>query len=103
MGMNQGKSPEYAWLREFKRAHGRELLRRYGAHAIGIGRKRVSGHRTGRLALIFYVERKGPAGGPDTEPIPPTFAFTPSGSARPVQLLTDVVESAPAASESLAG
>jgi hypothetical protein len=97
--MRQEKNPEYAWLKEFKRASGRELLRRYGAHAIGIGHKRVGGHRTGQLALIFYVERKGPPGGTVAEPIPPSLTFTPSNSDHPVQLLTDIVESAPAVSE----
>ncbi len=96
MGIHQEERAEYAWLREFKRAHGRELLHRYGAHAIGIGRKRVSGGRTGRLALIFYVERKRPSAELTTEPIPLSFVHTPSGSDEPVRLLTDVVESAPA-------
>jgi hypothetical protein len=46
------EQPEYAWLRELKDTRGDELRRRYGAHAIGIGRKRVGGHPTDRLALI---------------------------------------------------
>jgi hypothetical protein len=59
---------------------------------LGIGRKRIGGHLTDQLALIFYVERKDDAG----EPVPSMISFTPSGFARPVSLLTDVVETPPA-------
>jgi hypothetical protein len=88
--------PEYAWLREFKQAHGKELLERHGAHAIGIGWKRVAGETTDRLALIIYVERKRPADELEADPVPPSITFTPSSSDQPVVLETDVVETAPA-------
>jgi hypothetical protein len=88
--------PEYGWLREFKKAHGRELLHRYGAHAVGIGRKRTGGEMTDDLALVFYVEHKRPEDELETEPIPPSIPFTPSGMDEPVLLATDVVEAPPA-------
>lgn len=96
--MNQqvNERPEYAWLREFKKAHGKELLQRYGAHSIGIGWKRVAGNKSDQLALIFYVERKRPVGRLAAEPIPPTITFTPSNLDEPVLLKTDVVEVPPA-------
>ena len=87
--------PEYEWLQQLKRSEGRELQRRHGAHALGIGWKRVGGTKTDDLALIFYVERKST--GP--EPVPDEIAFTPPGADRQVLLRTDVVESAPAVFE----
>lgn len=63
------------------------MRRRFGAHSIGIARKRTRGRATDRLALVFYVERKGQ--GP--EAVPPTIPFTPAGG-ETVELLTDVVE-----------
>jgi hypothetical protein len=74
-------------------------MRRHGAHAIGIGRKRVQGSKTGRLALIFYVERKRPPGQLGAEPIPGTISFTPEGSSEPLEVPTDVVEAPQARSE----
>jgi len=87
--------PEYAWLREYKQAHARELLERFGAHALGIGWKRVAGQRTDQPALIFYVQEKKGLDEIDTDPIPASIAFTPSNSDQTVLLLTDVVESPP--------
>jgi hypothetical protein len=70
---------------------GAELRRRFGAHSIGIGRKRVAGRQTDQLALIVYVTRKG--AGP--EAVPATIAFTPTGCDHPVELAIDVVETPP--------
>lgn len=90
-------TPEYRTIKELKDARGAELVRRYGAHAIGIGWKRTGGRATDRLALIFYVERKpGPL---DGEAVPPVITFTPAGSDRGVEVPTDVVESPPAVFE----
>lgn len=85
--------PEYAWLQELKRSRGEQLRRRYGAHSLGIGWKRVGGRKTDDLALIFYVERKG------TGSIPEEIEFVPPGSDQQVRLRTDVVESPPAVFE----
>ena len=78
---------------------GGDLMRRHGAHAIGIGRKRVQGSKTGRLALIFYVERKRPPGQLGTEAVPETISFTPEGSSEQLEVPTDVVEAPQARSE----
>lgn len=90
-------TPEYRRIEELKDAQGAELMRRHGAHAIGIGWKRSGEQKTDRLALIFYVEHK--LGAPEVEPIPPAITFTPAGSDEPVEVPTDVVESPPAVFE----
>jgi len=74
-------------------------MRRHRAHAIGIGRKRVQGSKTGRLALIFYVERKRPPGQLGAEAIPETISFRPEGSSEPLEVPTDVVEAPQSRSE----
>jgi len=51
----------------------------------------VSGRPIDELALIFYVAQKGQA----AEAVPPSIEFTPEGEDRPVELLTDVVETPP--------
>jgi hypothetical protein len=84
--------PEYAWLRQFKDAHGWKLMQRYGAHGLGIGWKREKGRKTDQLALIFYVDRRRVSPQAGAPPIPPAFTFTPEGSNASVELPTDVVE-----------
>jgi hypothetical protein len=84
--------PEYAWLRQFKDVHGRELMQRYGAHGLGVGWKRENGRKTDQLALIFYVDRRRVTLQAGAPPIPPTFTFMPEGSNESVELPTDVVE-----------
>lgn len=76
-------------IKELKRRRGPELMRHYGAHAMGVGHKTVGGERTGDLALVFYVERKGSA----EQPIPPTLELGGDGAGDPVEVPTDVVES----------
>ena len=88
--------PEYAWLRELIATRGEELRRRYGAHAVGIGRKKLGQGQRGELALRVYVDPEGTRRVEGTEPVPPTIAFTPSGSHDRVHLPTEVVQSAPA-------
>jgi len=78
-----------AEMRELKRVRGPELMRRYGAHAVGVGRKVVGGERTKELAIVFYVENKG-----DTEnPVPPVLELAGDGGGEPAKVATDVVES----------
>jgi hypothetical protein len=84
--------PEYAWLRELKETQGDELRRRYGAHSIGIGRKRVGDRKTDQLALIFYVAAKGSASR-SAEAVPNVIRFVPKGAGTPVEVHTDVRES----------
>ena len=91
--------PEYMWLREFKSIHGVEFQRRFGAHSVGIGWKKVGGKKTDQLALIFYVDCKSLPGKIGSEPVPPTIKFIPSNAEKPVYLKTDVIESEPATYE----
>jgi hypothetical protein len=90
------KSHDIELLRQFKRQHGEELRQRYGAHGIGIGRKRAAGKKIGTLALVFYVARKHDPEAPGVEAIPPTLTWRPAGVGQAVTFETDVVESEPA-------
>lgn len=92
MSQAMNSRPEYTWLRQFKEAHGRDLIQRYGAHGIGIGWKREDGRKTDQLALVFYVDPTSPARQASAPPIPPAFTFTPPGADAPVELPTQVVE-----------
>jgi hypothetical protein len=103
MNVRAEERPEYAWLKELKATKGEELRQRYGAHAVGIGRKRVGGKPTEDLALIFYVSRKRPAGSGDPDAIPPVIRFTPKGAREAVLLPTDVREAEPAEAEGEVG
>lgn len=76
-------------IRELKQERGRELMERYGAHAVGVGRKTVEGERTDDLALIFYVERKGET----ACPVPATLEHRPAEGGEALEVPTDVVES----------
>lgn len=88
--------PEYAWLRELVATRGEDLRRRYGAHAVGIGRRRVGDRKKGRLALRVYLDPEESQRSPGAEPVPETIAFTPAGSDDAVHLPTDVILSSPA-------
>jgi hypothetical protein len=81
-------NPDHADLQEFLRRHGDELRERYGAHSLGIGRKRVGTRRTDQLAVIFYVAHKGDA----AKMIPTTLTFTLGDREHPIDLATDVIE-----------
>lgn len=82
--------PRYATLLRTVEARHDELCRRYGAHHIGIGKKRSGGKRTGRTCIVFYVEKKGDsqtaARIPDSLPL----LYADGGSDRSVA--TDVEE-----------
>jgi hypothetical protein len=83
---------------EFKKLRGEELRSRYGAHALGIGWRRIDGVKTDELALVFYVVSSS------TEPassIPQSFEYLSEGKSVPVQIPTNVIESVPAQEESL--
>lgn len=94
--MSGNGEDEYELLRELKSSRGPALRRRHGAHALGIGPKRIKGGKTDRLALIFYVAQKSTPAEKGPEPVPPSVTFTPTGAATPVTVLTDVVETPPA-------
>jgi len=99
MSLTADERAEYAWLKELKAANGDELRRQYGAHSMGIGRKRVGGRPTSDLALIFYVTRKRAVGPDDADAIPPTIRFTPKGASEAVLVRTDVREAEPVEAE----
>jgi hypothetical protein len=84
------ETPEYARLLELKRTRGRELMRRHGANALGIGWKRTHGERTDQLALLFYVDDKR---SPKAERVPQFVRFIPEGAEEAVEVPTDVIES----------
>lgn len=75
---------------EFVSTRGRELVTRYNAHGIAVGRRHADGAETEQLAVVFYVERRIPNGDPGA--IPPFLTFVPRDSAQSVQLTTEVVE-----------
>jgi len=93
--------PEYRWLRGYKKIHSQELLRRHGAHSIGIGWKKIANENTGRLALIFYVQNKNSDIGKTGKPIPSKISFTPTEIDSPIVIETDVVEAPPAEFEGI--
>lgn len=89
----------YPVLREYKlRQDVPDLLRRHGAHSVGIAPKVVAGRPTGKLALTFYVAAKA-----DEETlnpavaVPRTLEFRTTVDKRVRRITTDVVQ-APQAS-----
>lgn len=82
-----------SFQREFLRT---DPFRRYGAHGIGIGRKRIAGSETDQIALRVYVACKLPdAKLPADRRVPRELYWTPPGGGGPVTILTDVVEMPP--------
>ena len=88
--------PDHETIRAFKAAHGEELRERYGAHAVGIGRRRVDGVKLDELALVLYVESRSDG---RAREIPSHFTFHPDGGA-PVEIPSTVVEQPRAREES---
>ncbi|MGI9551195.1 MAG: hypothetical protein ACR2MT_08355 [Aurantibacter sp.] len=81
-------------IREFKtRMLSRENLEKWGAHAMGIGRKLVKGKPTNQFCLRIFVENKQPTEkiGTNLE-IPPYFIYQPEKSKRSVKIYTDVIQ-----------
>ena len=82
-----------AFFQEFLRS---DPFRRYGAHAVGIGRKVTAGKTTKRIALRVYAGRKIPESQlPAERRVPAQFRWSPPGSRKEVTILTDVIESLP--------
>lgn len=87
--------PAYAVAQRIQRERGRELLRRHGAHALGIewvptGR----GDEAAEPVLVFHVSPDGPAG----EAVPSTLTGT-GDDGTPRQVATRVRHDPPATSE----
>ncbi len=93
----------YAELREYKAGHlAWDRLEALGAHGVGIGRKWSEGKPTNTLSLRFYVARKRPVGQlAATEKVPSRLRFTSRRGLREVELITDVIEAAPAQFEEI--
>lgn len=82
-----------AFLREFLRT---DPFRRYGAHAVGVGRKITGGKATKRIALRIYTARKlAESELPTEQRVPAQFRWSPPGSQEEVTIITDVIESPP--------
>lgn len=88
--------PQYSCLREFKKKNQWELMRKYGAHGLGIGWKKTGKSDEERLALLIYVE---PGQGKSSPTIPSKVVFVPEGAQQPTEIETEVVESPAAAFE----
>lgn len=101
MPTNFNKDRNLPVIAEFKaRSDVLGLMRRHGAHSVGIAPKIVDGEPTDKLALVFYVAAK--RGGEDVtehERIPDTFSFIQEKSRRRRRVTTDVVETPPATFE----
>lgn len=97
MPTNFRKDRNLPVLTEFKaRADVEGLLRRHGAHSMGIAAKTVDGKPTDKLALVFYVAAKRDGESmTEREHIPDTFSFVQEKSRRTRRITTDVVESPP--------
>lgn len=86
--------PAYPLLREVKqRQSTRQLLERWEAHSIGIGRKIVGGEPTDQLALRVYVTRKVPGRSLGADRIVPQQLGSEAGrSDQAAAVVTDVIE-----------
>ena len=87
----------YPVAREFVALEGLRSLARFGAHSVGVGRKRVGGVASNQLAVRYYVAQKRPESRLlATERIPDTIPFFSRKAGREVDLLTDLIETPPA-------
>lgn len=70
-----------------------DSIRPFGAHAIGIGRKRVEGEETDKISLRFYIAKKRPLKDLSAnEKVPKTFRFFSRKAQRNMVVTTDVIE-----------
>ena len=88
------REEKYTLLREYKAGvDGREMLARYGAHSMGIGRKITDGEATDEISLRFYVTKKRLSSEMmPHEEIPTTITFQPRHSESRRRLTTDIIE-----------
>lgn len=84
-----GKRPEYEQVRAYKKAHGWELMDRFGAHALGIGRWEEDGEETDEPALLVYVENRKHVG----DRVPDRVSFRPPEADEDVEVRTRIIES----------
>ena len=90
---------ELLWLREFKAREAVALMRRFGAHSLGIGRLAPGDDQDRRLALLIYLDADDPDRDPDrdphhgsAEPVPAALEYLPEGLTQPVMLPTRVID-----------
>jgi len=82
-----------AFLHEFLRT---DPFQRYGAHAVGIGRKVIGKRATRQIALRVYVAFKvADKALPAERRVPPRIRWSPQGRPDTVTIVTDVIESPP--------
>lgn len=89
---------DYGLLREFKGTTlSLDVLPRWGAHSMGIGRKWVGGKETDQLSLRVYVaSKRAEKLLSREEKVPDHVRFLSRKAKREVRLATDVVETPPA-------
>lgn len=85
---------ELVWLRELMARDATGLMRRYGAHSLGIGRLVPGDPEDQRPALLFYLDLDAPAVD-GVEGVPAELEYLPDGRTEPVAVPTRVVASAP--------
>jgi len=86
---------ELLWLREFKAREAVALMRRFGAHSLGIGRLAPGDAQDRRLALLIYLDADDPDRDPhhgSAEPVPAALEYLPEGLTQPVMLPTRVID-----------
>jgi hypothetical protein len=99
---NISSDATYKLLRELKANTTFEFLDRFGAHAIGIGRKNVHEKPTDKLALRVYVAKKRPSAKLSSEEkVPASISFFSRKAKREKKLVTDVIEAPPAQFEAV--
>lgn len=84
------KHPSYAMVEQTILERNDELLRRYGAHHIGVSKKYRKGGRLPDTCITFYVKKKGK--GVRAEQVPDHIALSSPGGSRRASIATDVCE-----------
>jgi len=82
--------PEYATVERTIRRMQKQLLQRYGAHHIGVSKKRRGGRKQSQTCITFYVLKKGEyeAG----QGVPASIELDYGNGARRGRIATDVCE-----------
>ena len=88
------KHPHYELIRSYKNANALELMKKYGAHSLGIRWKTENKDTTNELALAFYVNEAPSVGSASgAMQIPEMIEIPDPDSGRLVSIPTEVVVS----------